>query len=287
MPQNVRSKLVVVTDDLADHVAGAVVFWELSGVIYTDRLRASWEAAGLDEALLPELPTPAQALRRAVMEQRERRQLVRPLGNGNGFAIVDERVNGDDLDWRIKARVRVDVAGRFVIEPRDHPCGDELCATYHHCLNALSTEQTSGWLVGLAEHVGAVGLRGRGGFYFIAANRLPAWHAMMCAIEAASGKRLYEMPAMRSDQAVRAVLDAVTREAQKEAAKLRAELDAGDMGERALQTRTNQLADLRRKVEGYEGLLGDKLNALREELTALSASLGAATLVTLAGQAEM
>jgi hypothetical protein len=78
--------------------------------------------------------------------------------------------------------------------------------------------------------------------------------------------------------AVRAVRDAVVAEVQAEAGRICAEVAAGDLGGRALETRKQQAADLRDKVLLYEDVLSVGLAGLhaavdRADQAAATASL--------------
>ena len=75
--------------------AGGIIWWRLSGDTDLAALKESWLAAGLDEGLLPEAPTPTSAMARAVGELGTKRRLIRSLGVGQGWAVVDETPNAD------------------------------------------------------------------------------------------------------------------------------------------------------------------------------------------------
>lgn len=273
--------IVAVTESM--ETAGAIVWWRLSGSTDGYALRKAWDEAGLPEELVPELPSAEKALRRAVMEQRERRRLVRPLEGTKGWAIVDESATGEDLDYSIAIRVTVNKIGHADVEPAGATGADEIKVAYNRHLEQLAQTDISTWLVGLAARVRAVALRDTGGVYFIPREQLALWRLMAGALSAASDHRVFEVPALKSDEAVEAVLDAVAREAEAAAQVMEEELEKESLGERALRTRTERCGAIEEKLQTYEKLLGTSLDALHDRLESLRANLAVAALAVMAG----
>lgn len=271
-------KGIVVVPDADRKIAGSVVFWSLSGDVDIARLVAEWRAAGLDEAWLPDLPTPTVALRRAVMEQRGPRRLVRPLGKRNGWAIVDEGVEkgGEALCHETKMTIRLNEIGQIVCEPDGSHAANEIRVAFERTIGQVSHGAVSGWLCRMAHRVMAVALRPSGGFYFVPQARVETWGRVVKALQAASSCEVYGIPAMRAESAVRAILSAITSETAGIAFRMRAELQ--HLGERGLQNRLAECEDVEAKVLFYESFLGQSLESLRDTLRALKASIAAGIL---------
>lgn len=279
---------VVAVTDADKATAGCIVWWRLSGTIDAEVLRTEWLAKGLDHNELPDNPGPVTALRRACRTQCKDRVLVRPLGRGEGFAIVNEAVKREDkdtpLDHEIIALVTVNDVGRIdVRSPRKAPTEAEAKAidrirteirhSYDHHLETLSSKDISVWLVNLMPRLDAVSLRDKGGVYFIPSHNVPRIEAAVSALRAVSEHRVHRVPAMRSEDAVDAILDAVDAEASSEAEGMEKELAAASLGKRGFETRIERCDDTERKVARYEELLGRKLDTLRDRLVALRANL--------------
>lgn len=276
-------RIIAVNEAVAS--AGRIIWWRLSGACDYDKLEAAWRDAGLDEELLPLMPAPSTALLRAVGEQRDARRLVRPLPKKDGWALVDEHTEGDELTWNEECRVRLDAVGRIVVEPATHPLRTELRAAYNKHLTQLANGDVGPWLTKLVTRVDGVPLRDTGGVYFIPATRVEEWSKMVGAIAAASGHAILGVPALKGDDAVRAILDAVSTEASEAAREMEQELLGGQLGERALETRVQRAEALDAKVGRYEELLGAKLESLRARLVELRSNLAVAALQESSGPA--
>lgn len=262
--------VVAVTEGIS--TAGAIVWWRLSGSVDASRLRDTWEAEGLAAHLLPDTPSASTAIRRAVNEQREARRLVRPLDGGKGFAIVLESVTGDTLDYDVACKVRLDAVGRLKVEPSYHPLADAVRADYEKHLTELSGQDISAWLVGLMSKVDGVGLRDTGGIYFVPRHGIDQWRQIARALREASHNTVYEVPALKSDEAVDAILDAISAEAAAEADSMEKDLQT-DLGQRALETRMGRCDSVEQKMTRYEGFLGRRLDELRGRIIDLRAQL--------------
>lgn len=266
----------IAVPSLPSETAGAIVLWRLSGEVNYTALAAEWEKRGLDARLLPALPSPTVALHRAVEGQRGPRRLVRPLGGRNGWAVVAEKAEEDDLDYSIQTRVKLDTAHRIVIDPAEGEMAVSLRAAFDHYLDTLVLGDISEWLCDRVVGLHAVPLRDTGGVYFIPRSSVADWQRMASALEAASDCVCHEIAALQTAEAVECILDAVAQEVENEAAAMEKEIN--DLGERGLRNRMEHCEKVEAKIELYEGLLGAKQEALHERLTRLKASIGAAIL---------
>lgn len=264
--------------------AGSIVWWRLSGILRHNVLKATWIGEGLDEDLLPKPTKDKTALSRALkeLERGNKHRLIRKLQTG-GWAIVNETAQGDDLDYAIDCRVEMNGAGpKF--DPEFHPIAPEVFARFQHNKEHLTQTDVSSWLTKLTDHVRAVSLRDTGGVYFIPREKLPTWEKMVKAIRMSSAHVIHKVPALKSEEAVEAILDAITREAQAEVEGLENALVDDGLGERALTNRAAKCDDIRQKLETYEGLLGKSLDGFKNKMEDLKANLAAAALI--AGMAD-
>ena len=274
---------VIATEALP--TAGALIYWRLEGGLDPAKLAPIWKANGLSEKELPATPAPSTALSRAVRDLSSKRTLIRPLEARAGHAVVVERASGDDLEHRVSLKVRLDPAGRAVCDPPDHPAAPVIKASYTDHLALCSSEDIGTWLCKVVHRLDGLSLRDTGGFYFLPPHRIDEWKRVVQSLEKVSAHRCFLIPAMRSQDAVRAVLDALDQEADTEATRLETELLEGvngkGLGEKALNTRAKQCADVEAKVTRYEELLGTKLDGLRDRLEKLRGNIAAATLLAL------
>jgi len=275
--------------------AGAVVYWSLRGSLDVSALTQVWEDAELPPEILLHPPSPDAALSRAVRTLASPRTLVRPLEGRKGYALVHERAKGDDLEHVVGLSVRLDAVGRLQFLCHKHgnwlslgrdTFGDTAAlkqaqavqAAYDQALGEAAPEDVGGWLVRIAlKYLDGVGLRDAGGFYYIPPAHVASWESVKRAVRAVSSHKLQQIDAMRSEDVVDAVLDAVDEEAQVFVEKTFSEL-ADEMGVRALRTRVKRAEQVEAKVRRYEGLLGMRLEKLRERVGECQAAVAAAIL---------
>jgi len=274
-----RSSVIAIAGPV--DTAGAVIWWHLSGTITGESLLHAWTAAGFDPELLPPPPSPKSALRRALRGLETKTRFARPLDDGRWALVAQGADAADKATFDVLLEVGLDDEERVDISPVSGKTQPELTAALeaNYALHRaeLSTEDVSNWLVRRAALLKAVPLRESGGLYFVPAPNLPRWHAEAQALRTCSGHTLCEIPAMRSEEAVSAILDAVQREAESEAMAMEEELSGG-LGNRAITTRISRTEAVEAKVSLYEGLLGSSLETLRSRLSLLRANLSAALL---------
>ncbi len=278
---------VGVTDAAHIKEAGACVWWRLSGNINRDVLAAEWAKRGFNEDWLLAPAASSKALRRAVRTCTEERRLVRPLEGKKGWAIVKERAGGKDLNYRVDLVVTLseplfkgDTSPQHpVFDDEHHELAAGIRAEFKKHQAQLTPNDASNWLSRLvSERVDAVSLRDTGGIYFIPKHTLGDWRDMVECVRASSAHTILGMPAMPVAETIAAVMDAITVEATSEVANLEAMLEEGKLGKRGLQNRIETTHALDRKLVRYEGLLGAKLDALRDKLTDVRAAITVAIL---------
>lgn len=269
--------VIALTEDVP--TAGAIVWWRLSGTVLIDELEDAWDDHGLDVKELPQPPIGIAALRRAVLEQQQQRRLVRKLADGSGYALVIEKADGRDLDYDVHARFTLNPIGVLECEGNaPEKLKEQVRVSYAVHQAELSPTDVGTFLVKQVESHDGVRLRDTGGIYFVPSTALDAWRKVTQALKVASGHLLFEVPALRSEDAVEAVLDAIAQEAAQEADTIAREMAEQDLGERALDNRAERAKAMRAKVQRYEQLLGRELDTLTERLQDLGAQLTVAAL---------
>ncbi len=88
---------------------------------------------------------------------------------------------------------------------------------------------------------------------------------------------MFEVPALKSSEAVDAILDAIATEAKDEIAKLEAALE-NDMGKRGLHNRSERAGAMLEKLKAYEALLGKGVETIGQRLVDLQIELSTAAL---------
>jgi hypothetical protein len=265
---------IVAIHDIGDATAGAIVWWRLRGNTDLRRLTMAWDKAGHDPKLLPSKTTPLAALKRALADLgRDARQLVRPLAKKEGYALVNETAHGDDLTYDTICTVKVMPGDVLDIMPSYFSSADRLIDGYEKNQSEITGSKIGGWLGDMVRHCHAVALRWTGGIYFIPAEHMDKFHTWMEAFMDGSDNTVFEVPALRSSEAVEAILDAVEREAGEELAAIEEEIATGDLGANALKTREKRCDELRNKLQSYVGLLGSRLDGINDKLDVTKASV--------------
>jgi hypothetical protein len=279
--ESLAEKLVAVHGDAPD-TAGAIVWWRLSGTIRRDELGDAWGQAGLtgpDDLSLPDYTTPKQALQRALPVVEDKRHFLRSLPQHGGWAVVEEHLDSTTtLAHQVVATVSVK-DDRLVIDPPDYRDAGRIEEEFLACLERLETTDVSGWLAGtLMPAAKAVTLRDTGGIYFIPREYVDLYKRYTDVLAAVGAHRFFLVPALRSDEAVEAILDALCREAEQAALQVETELDNERLGKRALLTRMDAAEAMLAKVRTYESLLGRGLDQLVQRIEGLKAGITVAML---------
>jgi hypothetical protein len=264
---------------VAEHTgtAGAVTWWRLSGVIDYDRLVAEWKAAGFPLCDLPAPPSDTSALRRALEVYRAANTLVRSLPGG-GYAIVDEDFAGgdnDDPEYEVRFKVWIDEQEMALSFDRemDEAELDVIHDTFMRCRRELHHQDVSAWLVKRCKAVQSIGLRDTGGIYFVPEQFAPTWSLLADLLARCSASRIYEIPALKNDRAVEAIMEAVINDAADHVAKLTKALDEKDLGERGLRGKATKCEALATKLRLYEELLGRKMEAITARVQEVDARI--------------
>jgi hypothetical protein len=269
--------MIVSDGDLA---AGASTFWGLRGEANRADLVSALRLHDLGD-YLPKAVEAETALRRAVGVLRGKRRLIRPIKRGV-WAVVEEAldVTKENLKHWPGPTVRLDKVGRAVLENATTEEAQQVRDAYDHYLDVLDTTDVSGWLLTQLDRLTAVGLRPGGGFYYVPPSRVAEWLAIRAALaDAHPQHQVYLMPTVRmTEDGARAILDALVTEVSTKIDDVTAELVSGDLGLRALDTRSDQSKALLAKVTQYENLLDSKLETLRANIAKLDVDMVAAVL---------
>ena len=296
-----NSELFIAQD--ASQACGAVSYWRAGGDVSIEALRTAWIDAGLDEKLLRKEPDPKTAFRRAVLAQQSRkvvnktsemRTLVRPQAEAHAWAIVEEFVEeGKPPVYETLSIAKYTDAGPVFTHVGDYASRKETLS--QKIMDAFAAQSglydssdITNWLVKMAYDRGAVTLRDSGGVYFIPKAAMDFWNRAATVIESVTNKahRVFRIPAMRNNEAMAAIIDAITHEAEQLVALVEAEMVAtGDdaLGKRALKTRQAQASEMLKKVEAYEKLVDQQLT-VRSRVEELQAAIVAASLTADTGE---
>lgn len=274
--------LTVVRDDM--HSAGVITWWRLSGDVSIDELADAWVARGLDALLLPEAVSGTAALKRALHTLYTPDLEVRPVPGGYALLRVTYRDDTDDPKAAkspiVHEEFKVWLRDGIIQVSKSAPANalTRIFRAHQDAQRNMTGHDLSVWLVSRVEDIGAVRLREGGGVYFVPSTSRETWDKVCSAIETVSKCRLYQVPALQNDAAVRAIFDSLEAEVTAAAARIQSELDTGELGSRAIDTRRESAKRLLEKVQAYEQLLESAQPTMQEMLQTLHARLAEAAL---------
>jgi len=304
------SKAPIIHLDMSDptfdkSLAGASVSWELTDEINHQALCNGLQAASI--AHLPEPCSPASALHRLMVQlYQDRHCLVKPVQNpvkGSkkpAYAVLPQKDEDGKLafvqSWSVG--LNVDECGLTNLVFSDMAPEDameEINILYPAALENLGRTEQSIWLVSLVKGMlRGVPTVGGSGTFFIGPKEVQVWRNLRAVLQP-FGIRLYEIPAMRSAEALECVVESVKRYTETAIKELNDDLDkyaalsdrirAGDKDVRSIQQRVldSRLARITEQVqivEKYETLFDMKLTELRDSLGNLQAGFSSLVIST-------
>jgi len=268
----------------ATDVAGLITFWTLSGSVEYATLGTEWSGAGHDIEVLPRETTYMEALRRA-MQHIKPRNFIRSVEQEKrrGYVLVDEEKRAGLPTFSNNTIITLNEDDHLVIDRRSNYT-DEILSRYKVELRTITSHDMSSWLISLVESVGGIRLRESGGIYFVPQTSADTWRAYVACIRTCTQHTVYEVPAMRSDEAVRTILDALTAEAEASVSEVFGVLEKAQskLNTKSVNARTKQCAALIAKLETYENLLGTQLDTIKTRVLECQTAVTAAAVVSLA-----
>jgi hypothetical protein len=280
----------------ASQAAGLITWWTLGGTTPLEALSEAWGAAGLSHDELPAEPSDRAALKRA-LEAVWPEHSVSPL-KGGGYAVVQlvkgEHAEGRDPKINTLAKCWLDTDDTLLLwmpEEAD-PVGvmraekrKEVWKALQKSRDELDPVDVSQWLIAQAYNYAGIALRQTGGIYFVPNVYAAAWRTLTAVLESVNKRvTVYEVPAMRTDKAVGAILAALQSDVETELTRIQEALDRSNedkLGARALATRKTIVEELTKKVRQYEALLGANLDVLREQAESMDGKIARAIMAEM------
>jgi hypothetical protein len=273
--------VIALPQGMAGASTGAVVWWELTGNVNHAKLVEAWEEQGLDKELLPDLPSAKVALTRAVDDVvRENAARKKHRVSDANWLVFDvkpsqEKNKKAEFIEVFDASLNKDKSAPVVTlrDDADPTLSKQIRDRFFVHQSRLEATDIGTWLsTKMLGKVDAVSLRNRGGIYFVHKEQVETFSKIKAALTKVSTHLVFKMDALKSDEAVEAILHAITSEAKQQADDIENVLDKGGVGPRAYKTQRKHAEEMIKKVEVYENLLDKKLDDLRERLADLAAS---------------
>lgn len=268
-----------------ENIAGAIVYWRLSGEVNGTDFKTALIEQGLEDHLL-NMPSPHRALRRAMQEYASGSLFIRKHKGAN--VLFRQEDNDGTAECQVIAEARLTVGGQPKIAVKRAITPDlekDLTSRYwHHVFHATTTDISS-WLIGQAAACDALSLRESGGIYFVPRHKITEWEARVAAVHTTTDCKIHNIPAMRCEDAIDTIFEALTDECETLTNQVQEDVDSEELGERALRTRVGQAKTMLEKLSRYEGLLGGRIDSIREQVEEQQANAVQAALAASASAA--
>lgn len=273
MAKNVNDGATLIAVHETSQHAGLVTWWQLKGGLQLEELSTEWERAGFDSTQLPKPIADATALRRSLVALYPKADVI-SLPKVSGYAVVEQTfVTRDDEEQPDPVQVPKfkawhDKEGALKVSGDGLESGlkRNIFRTMQGIQQTLEAHDLSGWLTGQSALFHAVSLRPTGGVYFIPSQHVERWRKLSDIVQQCSKSSIFEIPALRTEKAVDAILAALRHEVEAEVERMTKLLNEGEMGVRALNTRRHETTELLKKVGSYESLLSTNLASLADSV---------------------
>jgi hypothetical protein len=300
-----KSKEYVVVSDADKNIAGATVYWSLTGVVDLQDILEACEQEGIPEERWPDEPSLELVVSRAAdhvasslsVPGDRSRFVVLPVGRRTGVWEVHQQVQVPLDDEGKKQTIKDEKMVRVEVVKNGNGMKKANVSAYHDGDAVMMVEQIreaipkfqglllsvdiSGWLLEMLDkYVDAVSLRRSGGFYFVPQDRMERWQAIDRIIQAVSQHRLEELPTIKTDRVIETILGAFRREVEETMKKEVEEyLEGGEFSTRGLNAIEEKLAELEERTKHYASFLGVALPDLEEKAVMLRGAAAAARIV--------
>jgi hypothetical protein len=276
-------QIIAVNDQALVSSAGIVTYWSIHDSIGYDAVCAQLKAAGLDDGALPGRMSASKclmlALEDAYVTARGATKVMALKGQSSKIGLYQHTGGSGESNYRCLWAVSADDKG--VITYHDmaaaHDLIDEDMVSdgFAKVWGKLLPSDIGSWLAKLVRSplINGLSLRDHGGIYFVPPNTRDMWNKIVAAIP---NVKLFRIPALNGPDAVAAVVSALGEEAQQLAHDLleikrkpQQEDVKGKGGVRksTIERMEKEAANGIEKIKLYEQVLGQKLDALRTQLT--------------------
>lgn len=257
--------IIATTDGSA--ASGVITYWRLEGKVKLTRLKEAWLARNMKEDQLPGTPGMSTVLRRALETVAPQGSTIKSLKESEGYTVLKRTDEHDAKQtWRSTMSAWFDAAGRLQVDGADHTAIEQAIDAE---ADLLHPTDVSPWLVRQAGRCQAVSLREGGGFYFIPAGS-DRWEQVRDVLKVVSHHTIYSVPALHSEEAANAVLDALTDEVKITITQLTEAL-AEVSTSRGVESKIQKCSRVITKLDLYDKALDMRLSFLREAMEEMQA----------------
>lgn len=282
---------IIAVESSNQDLAGAITYWRGLADAPANAFNETLDEHGLAEHHIS-MPSVRAAMHRALSDFTGPTRFVRVGRGGDRNVYLVDQEKGDSGKPEFVVHIRAEIGARglpefFEVDDAGEEFVSATCSRidkrFWDYFTNVQPSDISGWLIQQARLCDAVPLRPAGGVYFVPRAQLDLWRRrvdalakMDCAVDL--------IPALKTDEAVNAIMEAFINECTSFTETLTTELTEGNLGEVALQNRGEAANALLEKLARYEELLGIRLEQMREQITEQQTNAIAAALSAQAKQ---
>ena len=276
--------------------SGGFALWSLATWSDQAKLQSRFQAIGIGN-YAPKPMAPSAVLREALEKVfgrktenawAEKKCLVRPLSEANGFCVLKEERGKERNLYPQVLMCKIDPETMVIsFAPLDSNSA-EVAREFNEHRKWVPGSQVGSSLVDLVKMLGGIAIRKSGGLYWLPARSFGQWRQIGEAVEACSayGKSEVYLGTMEVNaDSIRLVRDSIKTEILQESTKLMDEIAKGEPGEKAIKARLAYIDQLEAKVKEYEGIVGESMVDLREALNQCATAAGLAAFQIVAEDA--
>jgi len=251
---------------------GSFLFWEMSDVKTN---KEALEALGFG-AFVPRNDYKTALIKSLKDYTKGNEKLYRrfnDVGDSVSFSVFIETTEDEELDLRKEITIKLDkksgvMTGAIpVIE-----------AKFRAEMSTIDSVQLRALILkALRTNSHAIAMRSGGGFYFIDERHKNTLEPVVQLFNSIEGAKLYQIPVYNDSATLEAIEDATASEIFSDIEGLivdvTREFNNGDLTERKLSTKLDNIGQILKKVKLHEENLGKRVTSVRERIATLANSL--------------
>lgn len=216
---------------------------------------------------------------KAALAERFKDEMVRPLEkrDDNGYTVVKETKGKTANLYDRLFNAKVTMTGGvdlYNVDPsfQGKVAKQDLQDRTDHFHSVLPGDSVSKLLVEIIKNkLDGISIRDGGCIYFLPEENINQWRKVcsLVSLAAVGGtqNKFTSLQMERTDETLRDIKDSIITEVTTKTAEIRADLSKNDLGDRAITNRVNRSLELAKRVQFYEGMLGEALETCRDALT--------------------
>jgi hypothetical protein len=267
---------------------GLVVAWSPNGEADLQKMDDAFASIGFGE-FAPKQRELKEALRAAlVAEYSKKNQRVAPCGPG--YEVTKEiQIEGEIRNRHehvLSAWVERDKhSGAETILVQEPEMVNDVMQWVAEAQKKVDSTAIGAALTSTVDALKGVKIRDAGGAYWLPPASVARWLQLVDALNGAGRPvRLREFEQAATPRTIASVLDSVEAHVVSVLDVMMTEIEKGTLGERALGKKQQEAMDLADQLTEYEGVLGEKLDAVRQRIAEVNLRAMQAESVVLAAK---